>query len=188
MINFPTISSVHINMMPIVMGDSNTIPGEVKSYIPIINQCNFIKGDIVYLSISEDYLGVGDFSRRPGIHTDATNRYGWGGGNWGGSEGVYMASNDGACRVWEESVDGDSVDSYGSLKATPKGSSYVLEPNKLYHIGEYTPHESLPSTNKHIRQFFRLVGPKIGVWWKKHSTPSPFGIKPQAVILSHSKF
>jgi hypothetical protein len=49
---------------------------------------------------------AGSTQRRGGIHTDGTNYAGWGG--WGGNMnggGIYLASTDGACRMWTEDVE-----------------------------------------------------------------------------------
>ncbi|MFM1756874.1 MAG: hypothetical protein RL621_1856 [Bacteroidota bacterium] len=189
---FPENKNISINMMPILFGNLNTLPEELHGYISMINQCKFNIGETVYLTITETLLNIGEYNRRPGIHTDATNSLGWGGGGWGSikdsNSGIYLASNDGASRIWDYDVTSKDVDHFGALLQNPMGNVIKAEPNVLYHIGEYTPHESLPSESNHVRQFFRLVGPKIGAWWEQHSTKNPFGVQPKAKILTHSKF
>lgn len=70
----------------------------------------------------------------------------------------------------------------------PQPSAIDINMMPLYHIGDHTPHESLPAKTKHMRQFFRLVGPDVGLWWKQHSTVNPLGVLPKAPIIETSKF
>lgn len=55
--------------------------------------------------------------RRPGVHTEATPFGAWGGGSprqgrepWDGKTGIYQASTDGRCRVWDEMTNALDVD------------------------------------------------------------------------------
>lgn len=75
---FPTPANRDVNMMPIVMGDSATLPLDLHPYLNIINACGFRAGATVYLTVKESLVRPGEFNRRPGIHTDATNAVGWG--------------------------------------------------------------------------------------------------------------
>lgn len=183
-IDFPIPSNIIINMMPIIVGDINSLPGNVKQYHEIVNKCNLPKGSVAYLSINESNLNKGQVQRRPGIHTDGTSNGPWGGGDWGG-KGIYLASTDGRCRVWK--CESYQVDRHGSLKE-PNADSFILKPNRLYCISDRTPHESLPSLADCTRQWFRLVADEIGLWWENHSTASPFGIMPNAPIIKGMKF
>jgi hypothetical protein len=269
LVEFPKSTNINVNMMPILMGETTSIPVELRGYVPLIEKCRFTKGATVYLTIVETLLKRGEFNRRPGIHTDGTqdhvfggnirgrydgetgqfggdkapgsfggpplpgsfggsplpgrfggdfgggrfggdklpgtfggsgypgafggsasasaNTGGWG-GTWGGASGIYLGSNDGACRIWERDVTKDQVDHHRSLLALPVGGCFKAKANHLYHIGDRTPHQSLPAKKEHVRQFFRVVGPDVGVWWAKHSTPNPLGVKPNAYIATHSKF
>ena len=47
---------------------------------------------------------------------------------------------------------------------------------------ERTPHESLPLPKGTYRQYFRLVTSDVNVWYSKHSTPNPLGIKPGKMV------
>ena len=61
---------------------------------------------------------------------------------------------------------------------------------ELFWMTDATPHESLTLTKRQYRQFFRLVTSEVGVWWARHSSPNPLGVRPPAgtVILTHDKF
>lgn len=196
---FPKADNIKVNMMPIISGDLDSIPQNLQHYWPLIKECAYNKGDIVYLTITESIVEHGKNNRRGGVHTDATCCFGWGGGTWGGSSfggtrfggyinGICLASSDGACRVWDESVESTEVDKHGALLVEPRGNCHKLEANKLYTIGDRQPHESLPTVGTYVRQFFRIVGPEVSVWWKQHSTENPLGVQPNAKILTHSKF
>jgi len=118
-------------------------------------------------------------------------RRGWGGGLWGGgvsnlSKGIYLASSDGCCKVYD-CITYD-VDDLGALSEEPQAPSKVMEPSTLYWITDRTPHASLPSCGHYTRQFFRLVADEIGVWFAQHSTPNPLGVQPNAPIEYQSKF
>jgi hypothetical protein len=185
-VTFPIGAGRDVNMMPVVMGDAQSVPDELRAYLPLIGTCAFEHGSTVYLTVTESHVPARGRNRSPGIHTDATNSLGWGG--WGGKAGIWLASNDGACRVWYSDAEPSSVDHLGALLVPPEGPSYQLHPDTLYRINEYTPHESLPATYAHDRLFFRLVGPRIGAWFAAHSTPNPLGVQPQAPIFTGSKF
>ena len=183
---FPTYSKLNVNMMSIMMGDPESIPNNLKKYIPMINQCPLEKGTTVYLTVHESNVEEGKTQRRPGIHTDATSTSSWGGGSWGGKEGIYLASTDGTCQVWDTQT--KKVDYMGSLKFKLISQSEILKPNHLYWMSDRTPHESLPVKSTKVRQFFRLVGKDIGIWYSNHSTANPLGIKPQCLVSNVDKF
>lgn len=181
-VKFPSPTDIMINMMPIIVDDKETFPNYILSYKDMIDACK-LKG-LAYLSIHESNP-EGKTQRRPGIHTEGTSLFGWGGGNWGGIHGgLFMASTDGACRAWNEQT--FMVDQHGALIKAPKTEGFNLKPNHLYWLTDRTPHEALPSNN--YRQWFRLVSDEIGIWFEKHSTPNPFGIKPNAPIETKNKF
>jgi hypothetical protein len=124
--------------------------------------------------------------------------------NWGGGhyrtdlafEGIYLASNvDDMCQVWgNRIIDSEKItDESGGLEHARHllvGEPIKLKANTLHWITDKTPHESLPNlTDKPIyRQFFRLVVGPIGVWYSKHNTENPLGVKPEAPISDQDKF
>ena len=205
-IEFPKPSGVIVNMMPIIAGDSKSIPAELHGYLPMLAETGPEKGETVYLTIHESVVLPGQTQRRPGIHTDGTaiQAFGggaWGGGAWGGrgtdpkpgepkpkkpAKGIYMASNDGLCRVWNTET--MAVDGLGSIKQEFDVEPEILDASVMYWITDRTPHESLPATKKTFRQFFRLVGSEVSVWWAQHSTANPLGVLPNCRIEHGNKF
>ncbi len=189
-VEFPKYSNIMINMMPIVMGDRNSVPEYLHGYLPLINDCNFKEGEVVYLSIHESFVEKDKTQRRPGCHTEATSLFGWGGTPWGGKleegKGIYMASTDGRCEIWNTIV--KNVDMHGKVLNHLTCSSEIMQENTMYWFGDKTPHESLPALQSKERQWFRLVSPEIGIWFSKHNTENPLGVKPNAPISHMNKF
>lgn len=188
-IEFPEHTGISVNMMPIIMGDPESVPEHLHGYLPLIQECSFEKNEIVFLTVDEREPLPLESQRRPGIHTEAGASMAWGGGGWGGQQfrkgGVYMASSDGACRMWDTQT--QFVDLQGQvLIDLPDDLSFECEPNVLYWMTDRTPHEALPSEKS--RQFFRLVGPKVDVWYSKHNTPNPLGVVPNCKIIDEDKF
>ena len=137
---------------------------------------------------------------------------GWGGG-YEQQDGIFMASNvDDTCAAWncriidkETSMLGKlknigskteyGMDSMGGIEhlrmALPKDKKYLLKKNRLYWMTDRTPHEALPMKEDGWRQFFRLVGHKLDVWYEDHSTKNPMGIVPDpnfTKIVKGNKF
>ncbi len=190
-ITFPKYQgNLNINMMPIIFGDNESIPKYLHGYIPLIEKCSGLeKGKLAYLTIHESFVKAKQSQRRPGIHTEGTSNGGWGGGSWGGIEkGLYMASNDGSCRVWNTLATADKVDEHGALMSPIESSGELMNPNILYWMTDRTPHEALPVEKDTNRQFFRLVSNDVSFWWKQHSTENPLGIQPNCKILTHRKY
>jgi hypothetical protein len=188
LVSFPEAQGINVNMMPIIVGDKNSLPPNLQPYSKMIDGCGLDTASKAYLTVAESIVPSNKFQRRPGIHTDGTISSGWGGGGWGGKSegGIFIASTDGDCQVWDYTT--NDVDQHGALLHTPNSKPITLKQNTLYWLTDRTPHESLPSKKTHYRQFFRLVADFIGVWWAQHSTPNPFGIMPNAHIEYGSKF
>lgn len=188
-VTFPAFQGHNVNMMPFIMGDASSLPSELHDYLPMIESTELPKeGSTVYLTVHESFVEEGKTQRRPGVHTDATASISWGGGGWGGqkrSQGIYLASSDGHCDVWDRMrYDGDE---HGAISGIID-SSVRMSPNRMYWITDRTPHASVPKHYAGNRQFFRLVAGPIGVWWEKHSTPNPLGVQPEAPVLTGDKF
>jgi len=188
LVQFPDPADQMVNMMPIIMGDPNSIPGSLRHYADIVEQCDLKLGSTVYLSVNESIVKADKTQRRPGIHTEATSIGGWGGGSWGSSErtqGIYMASTDGSTRLWDCLA--GTTSPHGAV-AEPAGHSEDMAPSNLYWLGDRTPHAALPVSKSLYRQWFRLVAEPIFGWYAKHSTANPLGVLPTAPIFQHSKF
>lgn len=184
-VSFPPNGDRKVNMMPILMGVPESVPHGLRDYQPMIDASALELGSTVYLTIHESFVAKGDTQRRAGVHTDATNSMGWGGGGWGRREGIYMASTDGRTRVFDE-IRMD-VNEHGGVDI-PAFNHEEMEPSSLYWITDRTPHESLPALRSGERQFFRLVSSEIGAWWSMHNTANPLGVLPRAPVIDGSKF
>lgn len=130
----------------------------------------------------------------------------WGLGYYGYNDsipvdGIYMATNlANTSRVWPTLITNpeEVTDNHGGIEHLRDfiGKGQDLEAHRLQWITDRTPHESLPVTALHddpeatqvYRQFFRLVVGKISVWYKKHNTPNPLGVEPDAPISDIDKF
>lgn len=197
-IQFPKATGTIINMMPVIMGDVKSLPNYLRQYQPLIEKCNFEHGSTVYLTIHESLVEAGKSQRRGGIHTEAFanscwgggGNWGginnWGGGSWGGRSGMYMASTDGACKVWD--CQEFKVDNHGGLKSELNCKSETMKENGLYWLTDRTPHEALPSQKTGTRQFFRLVSEEVDVWWAQHNTMNPTGVIPKCKVSYRNKF
>jgi hypothetical protein len=178
---------IAVNMMPVVIGDPSTVPVNLRGYLPLMEQCSGLEpGTVGYLTINESVVREGETQRRPGIHTEGTS-----GGRHGGSHGgtgVYMASTDGACRVWAEDVGPEEVDAHGGLLFEPDSCCERMALSALYSMTDRTPHEALPAERTGPRQFFRLVSEDVTVWYAQHNTPNPLGVQPTCRVATHSKF
>jgi len=201
--SFPRPVGLSVNMMPIITGDASSVPELLHPYLPLIEQTGLAHGSVSYLTVHESWVMPGQTQRRPGVHTDGTAIYCWGGG-WGGgspqpvpprpapkpapkpTKGIYMASSDGRCLVWDTTM--YEVDAHGSVLGALDVEPEPMEPGAMYWMTDRTPHESLPSLEHHHRQFFRLVADEIGIWYAQHSTANPLGVRPNAPIELGSKF
>jgi hypothetical protein len=203
-VSFPEYDGRYVNMMPIIFGDINTLPKYLRDYNDIINRCAFKKGTTVYLTIHESMVEKGKTQRGAGIHTDATgNAQYWGGNNWGGNSstysipkgskdtipynvGIFIASSDGNCNIYDTQI--TDSDNLGGIKDNINAKIIKCKPNNLYWMTDRTPHEAIPVKKETKRQFFRLVSENISVWYSKHNTANPFGIKPNCRIDDSNKF
>lgn len=186
-IAFPPFSGVMVNMMPIIVGEPDSLPDTLKSYQDLIDKTSLEKGSIAYLTVRESVI-AGSTQSRPGIHVEAPSQGGWGGGGkWGGisrAKGIYMASNDGACNIWDEYI--EERDTHGACMPTTKPTR--MSANTLYWLTDRTPHEALLSESGTKRQFFRLVSDEVSVWYSRHNTPNPLGVRPACTIVDYDKF
>lgn len=206
-IEFPIPRNRYANMMPFIMGENSSIPGEYWDYIPLIEACEIEPeemGNIGYLSINESYVTPGLSQRRPGVHVERHPMASWGGGAWGGGstpaptpekpkpkprvQGIYLGSNvPDSCAIADTLIPVEEVRKGGDCSHLDFAME-SLEANRLYWMTDRTPHASLPLLRPAYRQWFRVVTSPVGVWFAKHSTPNPFGIMPNCRIDSRDKF
>jgi hypothetical protein len=192
---FPSPRDRMANMMPVIVGDIDSLPEDLAGYLPMLQRCGFEPGTTAYLTINESLVEQGATQRRPGIHTDGTamHTHGGTGPTHGGGvstespyrEGMCMASTDGATRLWDTlDFDGGRL---GELQE-PGESSISLRPSQLYWMTDRTPHEGITATTTAYRQFFRLTAHDLGVWYSQHNTQNPLGVPPGCPISHQNKF
>ena len=74
-VKFPPPTGIQINMMPIIIGNTFSIPEEYRAYIPLLLACPVNRqefGKIGYLTIHESEIATDQTSqRRRGIHTES---------------------------------------------------------------------------------------------------------------------
>ncbi len=208
-VRFPEFSGQMVNMMPVVMGAPETVPDALHGYLPMLDMCRFAPGAVAFMTVSESWVEEGGIQRRGGVHTDGTSNFGWGGGGWGGrlsafggkpiptfggrpvpgafGGGIYMASTDGDCRGWDSET--HDVDHHGQLLGSPLGELCEMDAAVMYCMSDRTPHQAVPSAGGHRRQFFRMAGPEVSIWWAQHNTPNPRCPVPEHITVpTHSKF
>ncbi|KAJ3028414.1 UNVERIFIED_CONTAM: hypothetical protein HDU68_001745 [Siphonaria sp. JEL0065] len=140
--------TLNVNMMPIVMGNPQTLPENCQRYSRLIDAClNVVggeKGKVGYLTVHESWVEPGETQRRPGLHVESpgtlkvgTTTYkerastSWGGGRYSTTEvkgGIFMASSvSDMCAIWPclvKNAASVSVDSLGGMKHLKKGMEH----------------------------------------------------------------
>jgi hypothetical protein len=179
-IQFPEFSRRRCLMMPYIQGDPDSVPDEYAAYADILENLTLEPGELGYLTIDESIAVAGKPHRGArakfgrALHTEAGlvgGVYGWGGGpkpGWGGSKRALLdhdvrillaSATEASCAVWDAehadtSEDGDIGD---CASLYPYEAARVLAAGEVAEIGILTPHESLPVTRTHGRQFLRIV-------------------------------
>jgi len=203
----PDPIGLNINMMPIIMGNNDSIPHNCKQYIEIINECierTFDeKGKIGYLTIHESFIEKDKTQRRPGWHTESFDQLNLGNGSvifpihWGGMEGgiFMMSSIDDSCELYNCYIDDNCIGPLGSIEhmkydIEKERNIIKTSANELIWITDRTPHRSVPLKQGQYRQFFRLVTSNVSIWYENHSTTNPLGILPgpNTKIVTMNKF
>ncbi len=73
-VNFPAFTGINCNMMPIRLGDADTIPENMRQYVPLLAACPLNRSEhrkIGYLTIHESTIETeGASQRRGGVHTE----------------------------------------------------------------------------------------------------------------------
>lgn len=213
-VKFPMPGGHRVNMMPVIPSrpDLNPLP----QYQDMIERCSQ-DGEVWYLTVDESLVLPGESQRRAGVHVEAPGKssfgggphfgggsddtvdLSWGGGgNWGGGspqpdpdtkgfvDGIYMASTvSGSCRAWNVEV--TDRDHHGVCER-PEGAGHLMGAGELWWMTDKCPHEALPVRAATYRQFFRLVSPKVSVWFARHNTPNPLGVQPSCRVTNQDKF
>lgn len=180
-IQFPQYTGIKCNMMPIIQGDSSSLPDIYKPYANIVDQNYLEKGEIGYLTIDESFVEGGKSQRgynsmgiNRNVHIEVgrkpnLNYWGGGGSSWGGKfntllddETMVLIANSisDTCRVWNTKEMGYTKD--GDLSAYldkyPENTGLMMKSGEVAKISIFTPHECINQKESGKRQFFRLVG------------------------------
>jgi len=204
-VEFPRTRERAVNMMPFILGDTGSLPEDLRDYIPLIEACDVEAtelGKVCYLTVTESQVAPSRSQRRGGVHTERhpSNVFGpvsWGGG-WGSGHyderrrrGLYCASNiGGTTALWDAHVDEPGPGGNCEHLLDELGESETLAAGELVWLTDACPHASLPVKKSCHRQFFRLVTSEVSLWYKDHSTPNPLGVELPANVrvLSGNKF
>ena len=77
-VKFPKPKGINCNMMPIQMFDVDSIPGNMRQYLPLLAACPLNRDEfwkIGYLTIHESIISnEGQSQRRGGIHTETPGK------------------------------------------------------------------------------------------------------------------
>lgn len=192
-VDFPSPQGIKVNMMPFVLGDSQSLPENMRQYVPMIDACEAkFNGEVCYLTVNESYVNVGKSQRRGGIHTEAPSNGRWGGNPWGGNGGVWMNSTQSnTCKVWSQEVPENKLGNGGDCSHLDFSDedAYYLQAGELVQMSDRTPHEAIPQNKSGYRQFFRLVGPDIYGWFTEHNTRNPLCALPFNIpVITKNKF
>ncbi len=197
-IELPTFTGMRVMMMPLRLGELDTVPETLDHYrdtlAALFNMAGH-RGEVGYLTIDEKHLDAGQCTRRGGVHVDGVfeGRIGaWGGGGGWGSvgNGMLTVSSHPGCRAWLQPVDGipgpdgecdHLVDQLHDENARTFGA------NEVYWLDGLAVHESLPVTEAVDRQFVRLSLPSNGPWFEGY-TENPLGVVPTGPILPRRSY
>lgn len=202
----PAYSGLRIMMMPVLIGDTQSIPDSLRIWRSTISRlwtlsserresgCHI--GKVCYLTIDESVISPGSSHRRSGLHVDGI--YHGGAGKWGGGGGGWASKSTGAitvsshvgCRAWQQSFDGypGPEGECDHLAAQCRKECEVyFEPQTAYWFDGLCVHESIPQPESISRQFMRLSLPSDAPWFDGY-TENPLGVKPSGEILSRREF
>mmetsp|Transcript_14416 Transcript_14416/g.45438 ORF Transcript_14416/g.45438 Transcript_14416/m.45438 type:complete len:349 (+) Transcript_14416:12-1058(+) len=207
-VKFPASRGRSCNMMPIVIGDVDSVPAEYRDYLPLLAACPVSRddwGEIGYLTVDERDVEAGASHRRPGLHVEAPGlglghasfepddshglTLAWGRGYYldDGAQGHFQGGLFLASTVPDSThvfncrpADDADVGPHGDLESLRPfmPPGFTLPASTLLWLTDHTPHESLPLPTATHRQFFRLVTSRVDAWYADHSTPNPLGVEP----------
>lgn len=199
----PAFSGLRIMMMPIVLGDAESLPAIMDDWrLPVqrLFECDEDQfgllqhcGKVGYLTIDEKTVYPSQAHRRVGLHVDGI--YHGGAGKWGGggpwaskSTGAITVSSHVGCRAWAQDFDGwpGPEGECGHLESQCLEPTY-FEPNVAYWFSGMCVHESIAQTEVVKRQFVRLSLPSDAPWFDGY-TVNPLGIMPTGEILPRREF
>ena len=194
----PEKTGVRVMMMPIIIGDSDSIPlslSELDETLETLFQMTDHQGKTGYITIDAKRVKAGETHRRAGLHVDGVFHGecgSWGGGGGWGSvgNGMITVSSVPGCRAWAKTFDGEigmdgECDSLAS-QATNE-DAVLFEANRAYWVDGLCVHESVPVKEETDRTFIRLSLPSKAAWFEGY-TVNPRGVLPTGPILPRREF
>lgn len=186
-------------MMPLVLGDLNSIPKSLEHYKETFSQMFSMmdqkhKSQVGYITIDEKMVQAGKTHRRAGLHVDGVfndSCGGWGGGGWGshGNGMITVASKKG-CKSYNQLFDGE-IGKDGEcdkiIDQLDENKAEVFKDGVAYWVDGLCVHESVAQPEDCERIFVRLSMPSKAPWFDGY-TKNPLGILPTGKILSKREF
>jgi len=197
LVSLPKFSGTRVMMLPIVIGDTLSLPDFVGHYREsaksLFNMAPSHTGRVGYLTVDEKLVNPNQTHRRAGMHVDGGDGRGWGGGGsrpWASNAtGMLTVSSHPGCRVWAQDFNGEVGDegSCDHLRDELISEGIVLGAGEVYWMDGMCVHESVPQSFAVNRQFVRLSLPSTASWYEGY-TENPLGIMPTGSILPRRKF
>lgn len=195
-VKLPEFSGTRIMMMPVILGDINSIPNFLEAWndalAEMFTMANCKEG-IGYLTIDEKTVQPAKTHRREGKHVDGIYQGsygGWGGGGGWGSvgNGMLTVASHAGCRAWAgEFLGRPGYEGECDHLADQCDDGTLFAPNEVYWLDGLCVHESVPMVKTVDRQFVRLSMPSDSPWFDGY-TVNPLGVKPTGRILPRREF
>lgn len=213
-VSFPDFTNTRVMMMPIVIGDTTSIPPVLKHYTQMIKSIFDIAqaryhGQVGYVTIDESHVEKGKTHRRPGLHVDGIG--GWGGpGTWGGSEeciaemlrlpintenkyhygpGMFLMASHSGCVAWRQTFKGEPGSNGECGHLVPQCEDKhkrILDANRIYWLNPMCVHAATEMPEETPRQLLRLSMPSNAPWFDEY-TPNPLGVQPGGPIIKNAR-
>lgn len=191
-VQLPIFTGTRIMMMPFLLEDVVSIPGEHAQWrgfvASILQKSGAPKVGTAYLTIDESLVEGGETQRRPGLHVDGIGpegkEGGWGGGGGWGTNGMIVAASVAGCNVYAGNFNGypGANGDCSHLKDECNTKERILlDSNQAYWLGPMTVHEVFPMEKTTERQFVRISMPSTAPWYEGY-TENRNGIKPTGPI------
>lgn len=212
-VKLPEYSGMRIMMMPVIIGNPDSIPEFMKQYRALFESmcgdttANIHAGDVGYLTVDEKQVKAGKSSRRKWLHVDGAGKetairripggpvegtvYVSGGRCFGAiGNGMLTVSTPSGCKAYNQRFIGrwgDEGECEHMRNQCMESSAKVFEPSMMYWLDGLCVHESLPMQIDTPRQFVRLSLPSDGPWFDGY-TVNPTGVNPSGPILPRRTF
>lgn len=196
-VTLPDFSGLRVMMMPLILGDLNSIPPMLanwKATLASLFEMGGHHGKVGYITIDEKTVTPGATHRRAGKHVDGVFQgraggWGGGGGSWGAAgTGMLTVSSPAGCRCFRGTFVGwPGNEGECDHLADQCKDGELLKERTVYWVDGMCVHESVPMVDPVNRQFVRLSLPSDGPWFEGY-TENPLGVKPSGEILPRREF